>query len=275
MVLRSDHASSRLLGLVLASATAGACTTRESAEPPVEAGPCTTLFGVPNEKTGLDDATCRPVCGCGDAAWTAPTWPRDRLDELLAWTLLDPPAELTVDPYPTAPAVAPGVCAVRIVDRAAKTYRLASFATRAEAEASGAVMTHDDRCGLCSSLADLAVYAGRPDLTEPVRTCGLDAGADLEKNVACLQKLGFTRPCAQIWAFNTRYTRSQCLGVCLSLLTAPYHDEDGGLNACLLCDEQKSGPVFKAVAGRTRRNTGVPSSMCRPCSEVVRLEHRY
>lgn len=264
-----------LPAIVVASAWMSACTARESNQPPVDASPCTTSFGVPNDKTGLDEATCRPTCGCGDATWTAPTWSSERIAELLAWTLLDPPPELAADPYPTPPAVAPGVCAVRVVDRVAKTYRLESFASRAEAEASGATMTHDDRCGLCSSLADLAVYASRPDLTEPVRSCGLEAGADLDKNVACLQALGFSRPCAQIWAYNTRYTRSQCLGVCLSLLTAPYHQEDGGLNACLLCDEQKSGPVFKAVAGRTRRNTGVPSSMCRPCSEVVRLEHRY
>lgn len=252
-----------------------ACTSRETTEAAPEAGTCTDLFGVPNDKTGVDDATCRPTCGCGDAAWTAPTWASDRVAELLAWTLLDPPAELTADPYASPPTATSGVCAVQVVDRAKKTYRLASFATRAEATASGATMTHDDRCGLCSSLADLAVYASKPDLTEPVRSCGLDAGTDLEKNVVCLQKLGFTRPCAQIWAYNTRNTRAQCFGICLSLITAPYHEVDGGLNACLLCDEQKSGPVFKTVAGRTRRNTGVPSSMCRPCAEVVRLEHRY
>ncbi|MBK7401109.1 MAG: hypothetical protein IPJ34_33870 [Myxococcales bacterium] len=136
---------------------------------------------------------------------------------------------------------------------------------------------HDPRRPLRALLllADLAVYASKPDLTEPVRSCGLDAGTDLEKNVVCLQKLGFTRPCAQIWAYNTRNTRAQCFGICLSLITAPYHEEDGGLNACLLCDEQKSGPVFKTVAGRTRRNTGVPSLHVPAPAEVVRLEHRY
>jgi len=250
-----------------------ACTTRESNDAPAPA--CDNLFGRPNEKTGLDSTRCRPSCGCGDAGWVAPEWTAAKVDSLLSFTLLDPPAELTADPYKSPPSDSTGVCAVRIVDRAARTYRLESHATAAEATASGAIVTHENKCGLCSTLADLAVYATKPDLTDPVRSCGLDAAGNLEKNVSCLQKLGFTRPCAQIWAYNTLFTRDNCLGTCLSLLSAPYHEEDGGLNACLLCDEQKSGPVFKGVAGRTRRNTGVASAMCRPCSEVMRLEHDY
>jgi len=37
----------------------------------------------------------------------------------------------------------------------------------------------------------------------------------------------------------------------------------------------QSGPVFKAVAGRTRRNSGLPNALCRPCSEVRPLVHAY
>jgi len=55
----------------------------------------------------------------------------------------------------------------------------------------------------------------------------------------------------------------------------PYHLPDGRLNDCLLCDEVQSGPVFKAVAGRTRRNSGLPNALCRPCSEVRPLVHAY
>ncbi|HNT27256.1 MAG TPA: hypothetical protein PKH10_03660, partial [bacterium] len=55
----------------------------------------------------------------------------------------------------------------------------------------------------------------------------------------------------------------------------PYHNPDGTLNDCLICDEVNSGPVFKAVAGRNRRNTGLPSSMCRPCAEVQPVFHYY
>ncbi len=55
----------------------------------------------------------------------------------------------------------------------------------------------------------------------------------------------------------------------------PYQLPDGALNPCLQCDEDRSGPVFKAVAGRTRRNTGIASALCRPCDEVSPLVHRY
>jgi hypothetical protein len=61
--------------------------------------------------------------------------------------------------------------------------------------------------------------------------------------------------------------------VCIALLDDPYHEPDGALNACLQCDEDESGPVFKAVAGRTRRNSGLATALCRPCETVWRVEH--
>ncbi len=50
---------------------------------------------------------------------------------------------------------------------------------------------------------------------------------------------------------------------------------DGSLSPCIACDEDKSGPVFKAVAGRTRRNSGIPNAICRPCDQVQPLVHDY
>lgn len=235
------------------------------------------LFGRPNEKTGLDATQCAPVCdGCGgafeEAAWTA-----ERVAALRTWTLIDPPAPLEADPYAsTAPEVPAGAaCAVVVDDAAARTYRLADFASEAEAVAAGARVTHHGVCGLCSTLEDLAVYAEELDLTAPVRACGIESAGDLDANIACLEGLGFTPPCAQIWAYNTANTRAQCLDDCLALIDAPYHEPDGSLNACLACDEEQSGPVFKAIAGRTRRNTGIASALCRPCDEVARIAHDY
>ena len=115
-----------------------------------------------------------------------------------------------------------------------------------------------------------------PDLTAPVRQCGLDfLSGPMEDHVACLEALGFTRPCAQIWYWNTQNTKYACAEPCFAALEDPYHLPDGELNACLQCDEDESGAVFKAVAGRTRRNTGTPSSMCRPCSETLPFAHDY
>lgn len=235
------------------------------------------LFGRPNSTTGLDASQCAPVrAGCGvdfeERPWTPP-----RIAVLRQYTQLEAPAELVGDPYAEPVMAAPeaAVCAVVIVDAAARTYRVTTFASQQAALDAGAIVTHVGGCGLCSSLADLAVYAEQLDLTAPVRQCGISSLGDLEANRACLEDLGFSSPCAQIWAYNTANTRAHCLAVCSQLLDAPYHEPDGALNACLQCDEEQSGPVFKAVAGRTRRNTGIASALCRPCDEVARLAHDY
>ena len=207
-----------------------------------------------------------PLATCADAA------------ALRAWELLDPPPPLTADPYAEpAPAISDdAVCAVLREPGGARQYRLRDFPTQAAAVAAGAVPTHFGVCGRCSPLADLAVYMETNDLTAPVRACGLAyPDGPMADHVQCLRDLGFTEPCAQIWYFNTVHTRAACLAPCFAALDQPYHLPDGSLNACLQCDEVQSGPVFKAIAGRTRRNTGLPNAMCRPCSEVRPLIHTY
>jgi hypothetical protein len=256
--------------LLVAAALAGAC---DGSEEPVCSGE--RLFGRPVARTGLDDARCGPTCTCHGAAFEAPAYGDAEADALLRWALVEPYPVLAVDPYEAAAPGAPpadGVCAVvRVEDQ---RYRLESFASMEAATRAGAMPTHGGACGVCSTLADLAVYMRYPDLTAPVRQCGLDS-ADQDEDVACLRRLGFTEPCAQIWAFNTAHTRDHCLLECLSALNAPYHREDGSLNDCLVCDEVQSGPVFKALAGRTRRNTGIASAMCRSCEEVLPIVHVY
>lgn len=244
-----------------------------------DAGACAArLFGRPGPRTGLDESLCAPRCNaCADGGFEQPEYTEADLAALERLTLLDPPAELTADPYATpAPAQGSGleVCAV-LREGDATSYRLRTFPSMDAARAAGAKPTHVGACGLCSSLKNLAVYLRTPDLTAPVRDCGVRHQGDARAQLACLEGLGFERPCAQIWSYNTDHTRRRCLDPCLAALTKPYHLEDGGLNECLQCDEDVSGPVFKAVAGRTRRNTGVASAMCRPCAEVTPLVHRY
>ncbi|MBV1858694.1 MAG: hypothetical protein KUG77_09810, partial [Nannocystaceae bacterium] len=197
----------------------------------------------------------------------------DALDALRLTTAIE---LLSVDPYATPkdfPLDEFSVCAV-VVD--GDDYSVQTFASDAAAEDAGATVTHDGACGMCSPLQDLAVYMREGDLTEPVRACGLvGLSGGEEAQLGCLLEMGFTEPCAQIWGYNTTHTRTMCLQICLDLLDAPYHEPDGSLNACLQCDEDLSGPVFKAVAGRTRRNTGLASALCRPCGEVRRVVHRY
>jgi hypothetical protein len=238
--------------------------------------PC-GLFGTPNERTGLDAQRCRPSCACGGEVFVPRAWGEAALSSLRAYVLEEPPALRPSDPYEqAAPDLDPDLaCAVVITDPTMRSYRLETFASLDAARAAGAIPTHTGPCGLCSSLTDLAVYAGTPDLTAPVRQCGIENLGDFEGLRACLEALGFTPACAQIWAFNTEHTRAECGATCIRLLDAPYHLPDGGLNECLACDEERSGPVFKAVAGRTRRNSGLANAMCRPCSEVVPFAHDY
>jgi hypothetical protein len=240
---------------------------------------CATLFGAPNENTGLDQTQCSPVCqDCDDGFMHV----AGAIDEatLERWRQLEhasPFSELTEDPYQgssPAPAAPGSVCAVQFVDQT--SYELVDYPSRQEAEAAGAIPTHAGECGLCSSLSNLAVYAGNGDLTSPVRECGLVGVRDGDQaNIDCLLELGFDLPCAQIWFYNTRYTRTKCGRPCFAALGDPYHFPDGTLNDCLQCDEDNAGPVFKKFAGRTRRNSGLATAICRPCEGLFATDHRY
>jgi hypothetical protein len=190
------------------------------------------------------------------------------------------PIALKGDPYaiwqdrepPRSPAGT--VCGVRF-EQDQVHYHLFTFADTAAARAGGFAVTHFGACGTCSTLQDLAVYLEKPDLTAPVRSCGIkwtESG-----RLTCLEKLGFSTPCAETWLYNAENTRRQCFSVCIwSWLEgeAPTR-KDGRLNACLQCDEDRSGPVFKATAGRTRRNSGIYSSIPRPSDAIAPVVHDY
>jgi len=254
---------------------AGTMDTSSDATSTAEVGAvaCTVFFGRPTAKTGLTEDQCKPACDCGGRSFEAAEFDAARLERMAALQWANPASELASDPYGEPAPPVSGVCGI-LVDGA--SYTTASYASTAEAEAAGAVVSHSGLCGVCSSLQDLAVYATNIDLTTPVRQCGiLGITQGEEANLQCLLDLGFTKPCAQVWYYNTVHTRTECQEPCIRLLNAPYQNADGTLNECLLCDEEKSGPVFKAIAGRTRRNSGLASALCRPCEEVLPLSHDY
>jgi hypothetical protein len=263
------------LGLAACAGGDGDSSGSTSAGPSCPSAP---LFGRPNASTGLDASQCAPVCvGCGvdyeERPWTPP-----RIAVLRQYTQLEPAAELVGDPYaePVMPAPEGAVCAVVVVDAAARTYRVTTFASQQTALDAGAIVTHLGGCGLCSSLEDLAVYAEQLDLTAPVRQCGISALGDLDAKPRVPGRPRLLEPLAPRSGRTTRPTPALTASPCAaSCSTRPTMSPDGALNACLQCDEEQSGPVFKAVAGRTRRNTGIASALCRPCDEVARLDHDY
>ena len=270
--------------LLLGCALPG-CGDEPLVDPPAKDPTCAGLYGQPNASTGLDAAACFPRI-VGDATWTPRTWDAAALASLRAWKLDSPPAVMKQSPYKTTPGLKPPPTAVcGVVVTGSKTYRLQTFkestvsASIAVAIGAGAKVTHGGACGACTSLADLEVYARIPDQTEPVRKCAMsNLGGKVEKVDACIVKaVGFTAPCARAWSYNAMNDAQVCLEVCLKSLLAkePYNLPDGSLNGCLQCDEDMSGPVFKATAGRTRRNSGLASAICRPCQTVWRIDHRY
>jgi hypothetical protein len=276
----SDSPSVHRFLAPLAFVAAVACS-RSVATGQDAGGVCITLFGHPNAQTGLSATQCGPTCGCGATLYVAPDYSDSFINSLVTdWTLQTPYPPLSADPYasPAPPADPPdavcGVLPLRAGDAGPRPYVLVNYASEADADTAGAIPTNFGHCGLCSTLWNLAVYMRVNDLTAPVRACGFNSST-ADENVACLQALGFDLPCAQIYYFNTVHTRSVCLSPCLSALSQPYNLPDGGLNGCLQCDEEQSGPVFQGVAGRTRRNSGLANAICRPCSEVRPLLHDY
>jgi len=246
---------------------------------------CTGLYGSPNESTGLSQEQCFPRIE-GLETWTPRVWDKAGFDELLAWSLKNAPAVQADNPYETTPDLQPdphAVCAIMVTGPHA--YRLETFSKGSAtssidaANAAGGIVTHGGACGTCSALADLEVYARIPDQTNPVRQCAFDhLGDPVEDTDLCIQQeVGFTPPCSRTWAYNAINDGKHCRTPCIiSMLGAePYNLEDGSLNDCLQCDEDVSGAVFKASAGRTRRNSGLASAICRPCKTVWRIQHLY
>lgn len=281
--LRLRFSPTALVLLALSAGLLTACADDEDAPPapplPPEDVTCTGLFGVPVEQTGLDEDACGPACVCSDGVRRALEWDADRIQTLLDRTLLDPPLALATNPYAEAerwvedPTAA---CAVHL-EADGVSYRLETWPGRADALLAGGMVTHDGACGACSSLQDLAVYVTIPNLTAPVRECGMEMiRRGEEAGRQCIADLGFTDACTSVWTWNTLHTRQRCASECLTRLNAPFNEPDGSLNPCLQCDEDLSGPVFKATSGRTRRNSGLPTAICRPCGpDIAFLEHDY
>lgn len=255
-----------------------ACKRGGSSQPRQD---CAVLFGNPTADTGLTSDQCRPLCACNGAVFQPPAYDDAFIQSLVDDWLPESVPPLSADPYsqPLPPDDPPGtICAVVPGDASAhpRPYALVTYSSLDAATAAGAHPTHWGHCGVCSTLANLAVYMRQNDLGKVVRSCAFATTPDGgDGDLQCLLGLGFDLPCAQIWAYNTAHTRSVCLQTCLDHFADYYNQPDGTLNPCLQCDEDQSGPVFKAVAGRTRRNSGLPNAICRPCSQVQPLVHVY
>jgi len=211
--------------------------------------------------------------------WQHPEYGDHFLDLLKSKVAVNMPARPEIDPYldPNFDTfIDPDeVCAVKFLPPENIKYELHTYANEEAARNDSAIVTHKGACGLCSSLHDLVVYVGTPDLTTPVQRCALKSLISEAWSLKCLHDIGFSQPCADIWFFNARHTRTRCLSICMRLISAPNNLPDGSLNRCILCDEEMSGPHFKKGSARTRRNSGIFSAITRPGPAIYELVHTY
>lgn len=152
-----------------------------------------------------------------------------------------------------------------------KEYSIKSYISREQAETAGAFVTHAGACGACSTTQDLAAYLKSPDLTTEGSYCAKQSIVGDNLGLQCYQDLGMTESCAMIWVYNSLNTAEKCLKRCATTKNKPNNGSppECTLNDCLQCDEDVSGPIFKQVAARTRRRSGLLSAIVRPCDALV------
>ena len=163
---------------------------------------------------------------------------------------------------------------------APQEYLLISYPNEQAALADGAIITHHGACGACSTTQDLAVYLTTPDLTSASKECIKRSLLNQDEGIKCLQEeIGFTNACARIWMYNGENTGQKCTLPCAAAEIQNYANNgpapECALNGCLACDEEQSGDVFEKFAGRTRRRSGVLTTIARPCEDIVMIDHDY
>lgn len=174
------------------------------------------------------------------------------------------------------------VCALKFIDSNKRRYSLRTFRNKQLALKAGFKVTHQYKCGTCSTLKDLAVYMAKPDLTEPAKTC--TKKLTLNKMKKCYEeKIGFSPLCAEMWSYNSKNTKKRCAITCMkhyglfnvlaNNMNSENTDSTGKLNPCIACDENKSGPGFKYGAGRTRRASVLLSAINRSSDEIYEVDH--
>ncbi|EGC29556.1 hypothetical protein DICPUDRAFT_9842, partial [Dictyostelium purpureum] len=214
-----------------------------------------------------------------------PLYNQTVIDAFESKTLLNPLDDLDYNPYKIENynytlnnSTVCGLYYTNPNDRS--TYYLYNYTSAEEAVESGAYVTHLHHCGYCSTTKDLSSYMAHMDLTSPIRDCAIVTFVSEEISLDCIQhSAGFTHNCALIWLYDALNTRKDCLDICLYdwIMHVPNNVPANSttLSPCIQCDEDKSGPIFKAVAARTRRDSGLKSAINRPPDSIYNITHYY
>lgn len=187
------------------------------------------------------------------------------------------------------------VCAMQVTgndgrdDCCGQTYTLFNYSPdEAAALPSGAYVTHEGHCGVCSTAQDLAVMgskvakSGRP-LDQQSITCttlfvigkiGGEITSEFDKLVKCFEdEIGYSSQCARLWAHGATLTSTQCLSSCAGA-GGDYNGPppECELSQCIKCNEDVQGEMFGKFAGRTSLNSGIVG-FAYPCSSFTPYDH--
>jgi hypothetical protein len=199
-----------------------------------------------------------------------------------------PEARLSPCVVPSAQATA--VCAyVRSENSTScsgSSYELQTFGTIEELRsAAGASLVHSGECGVCSNAGDLAVRMNTTStLQSQSISCGFNYFADSDFNnlISCYSKIGFSTPCATLYAHNTATNFYLCgkQGLCFpdqATNELPMNDltQPGcPFTACYNCSVP-FGTAFDLLSGlgRNAYNAGFNDAVALPCSYFTRVSH--
>ena len=144
-----------------------------------------------------------------------------------------------------------------------------TFKNKETAHLANYTVAHCGACGYCSNPQDIRQYVEtRQVIAKDVRSCSSKVYfGGLEE---CLERVtGFTPECTVCWADNMRNTAEKCLSTCMRSIFSGFmtsNNIDGAgdevvLNACIYCDEKRSGPDFVTCSGVARRRLGIVSEI--------------
>eukprot|EP00978_Attheya_sp_CCMP212_P047715 scaffold423591_cov126-Attheya_sp.AAC.1 len=151
------------------------------------------------------------------------------------------------------------------------SYKLMTYSSDDAAEAAGGFVTHRGACGVCSTTQDLSVYLNITDMKTEAEYCSKQVIMGFQRAVDCFVGLGMTTDCANVWVYNGIDTAKNCFVECIqNIQDVPNNGPapECKLNDCIKCANDKSGALFEKFAGRTERNSGILTSIARPCDMI-------
>jgi hypothetical protein len=107
----------------------------------------------------------------------------------------------------------------------------------------------------------------------------LSVGDDrFEKMIQCYEEMGFTSPCATLWAHFGAVNAISCATFCFpnsqGVTTLNLDPPTCEFAPCLACSQTPQAE-FDVLSGRTLQNSGITERIIRPCSAFSRVEHDY